>query len=313
MGQKQMDKCLRIGQYGDIYVEYKIKKSKWLSKTPKKRRKYEKKQLLKALRKGHIFSEPVFLRLNRMEGKSKHKPLTEPDTSTEENDDDDSCEFTSYEKEEATKSADTWECSVCFEDKPIDHFYLQNECPHKFCKDCIRDYLESEIKDRKVLDMKCPGSDCSRRITQLEIDSLLGRSEVYGKYEQFTLEECLTQDPNFVYCPTPNCGNGMVIADGLKITCGNCKTSFCAKCKKEYHEGKTCEESGPKTNEERQTNKKIEKLIRKNKAKYCLGCKNLVLKNKGCNHMTCKCGFEFCWRCYEVYSKRHNKCMFKKK
>ena len=37
----------------------------------------------------------------------------------------------------------------------------------------------------------------------------------------------------------------------------------------------------------------------KKHAKCCPNCKNAIEKNKGCNHMTCKCGYEFCWYCLE--------------
>lgn len=33
--------------------------------------------------------------------------------------------------------------------------------------------------------------------------------------------------------------------------------------------------------------------------KKCPRCNNAIEKNKGCNHMTCKCKFEFCWYCLE--------------
>lgn len=33
--------------------------------------------------------------------------------------------------------------------------------------------------------------------------------------------------------------------------------------------------------------------------KKCPNCGNAIEKNKGCNHMTCKCKYEFCWYCLE--------------
>lgn len=31
--------------------------------------------------------------------------------------------------------------------------------------------------------------------------------------------------------------------------------------------------------------------------KECPKCERSIYKNGGCNHMTCKCQFEFCWLC----------------
>ena len=37
------------------------------------------------------------------------------------------------------------------------------------------------------------------------------------------------------------------------------------------------------------------------KAKQCSGCKIWVEKNEGCMHMTCTCGYEFCYNCGKKY------------
>jgi hypothetical protein len=36
---------------------------------------------------------------------------------------------------------------------------------------------------------------------------------------------------------------------------------------------------------------------KKKDCKKCPSCKSHILKNGGCNHMTCKCKYEFCWEC----------------
>lgn len=64
-----------------------------------------------------------------------------------------------------------------------------------------------------------------------------------------------------------------------------------------------------KRNQERERQKKLLKFEKQNidwikeHTKSCPNCDNAIEKNKGCNHMTCKCGYEFCWYCLEECKK----------
>lgn len=40
----------------------------------------------------------------------------------------------------------------------------------------------------------------------------------------------------------------------------------------------------------------------------CPWCMKLVSKGVGCNHMTCKCGKEFCFWCVKKYENRKKMC-----
>jgi hypothetical protein len=42
---------------------------------------------------------------------------------------------------------------------------------------------------------------------------------------------------------------------------------------------------------------KFEEFITGSNFKQCPKCKRWIEKNQGCDHMTCKCGCEFCYRC----------------
>ena len=39
--------------------------------------------------------------------------------------------------------------------------------------------------------------------------------------------------------------------------------------------------------------------------KQCPSCKFWVEKNKGCDHMTCRCTYQFCFRCGAKYGQCH--------
>jgi hypothetical protein len=42
--------------------------------------------------------------------------------------------------------------------------------------------------------------------------------------------------------------------------------------------------------------------------KTCPACKKDIQKNGGCNHMTCRCGHEFCWLCMANWHPSHYSC-----
>lgn len=47
----------------------------------------------------------------------------------------------------------------------------------------------------------------------------------------------------------------------------------------------------------------FEKFVKGKKFKQCPKCMFWVEKNQGCDHMTCRCHYEFCYKCGGVYGK----------
>ncbi|KAF0465694.1 Serine/arginine repetitive matrix protein 2 [Gigaspora margarita] len=45
--------------------------------------------------------------------------------------------------------------------------------------------------------------------------------------------------------------------------------------------------------------------------KQCPNCSSRIKKNEGCDHMTCRCGHQFCWICMNEWDKPHkSSCSF---
>ena len=42
-------------------------------------------------------------------------------------------------------------------------------------------------------------------------------------------------------------------------------------------------------------------LVRNGLFKNCPNCKKIVERTSGCHHMTCVCGYEFCYLCEREY------------
>jgi hypothetical protein len=70
----------------------------------------------------------------------------------------------------------------------------------------------------------------------------------------------------------------------------------------EWHKDMTCKEYkiSATTSED---DEKFMAFVKGKKFKQCPKCKFWVEKNEGCDHMTCKCKFEFCYKCGGIYMK----------
>lgn len=94
-------------------------------------------------------------------------------------------------------------CPICFfqieEDK---EFNLS--CNHKFCKDCIVEFLNEEIRNSRVSNIKCPQKGCSVVFDDQTVSSLINEEFLY-KYKKFLLREKYKTNPSYVVCPIINC------------------------------------------------------------------------------------------------------------
>ncbi len=110
----------------------------------------------------------------------------------------------------------------------------------------------------------------------------------------------LSHQKDISWCPTPDCVFAFVYdaKSHKSFTCNLCKIRYCLECRVEYHEGRSCKQYRDGTDED------FSKFAVGQKYKQCPGCRYWVSKNEGCDHMTCRCGEEFCYQC----GRNMNKC-----
>ena len=101
-----------------------------------------------------------------------------------------------------------------------------------------------------------------------------------------------------LYCSNRKCGHFLASQTTLKqggldnMTCNHCNRRTCVHCRKRGHAGICVDDP---------VHELLSKVLGKGNAKYCRKCHQLVEKNGGCNHMTCRCGHQWCWRCGSDY------------
>ena len=111
----------------------------------------------------------------------------------------------------------------------------------------------------------------------------------------------LSKEEKLIYCI--KCGEILIGNNQIKdLLCPCCKTRFCVPCEVEWHQNETCEAYKLRTNKELQEEKTKEELVKMG-AKICPNenCGEWIIKNGGCNRMTCKkCQQSFCWLCSKL-------------
>ncbi|KAF1918297.1 hypothetical protein BDU57DRAFT_537869 [Ampelomyces quisqualis] len=179
------------------------------------------------------------------------------------------------------------------------------------CRACFAQWLSSNIDvAARVPKVKCPcsDSDCEADLTW-DIARQYAAPETFAIYDHLVTQESLRRDPNFRECLSASCKYGHIQEehDGNIFKCGACGARHCIRHEVPFHYGESCDEydvrkrweSIPMTEEDKACKAFVEAT-----SMVCPGCKARVHKSSGCNHMTCKCGHQFCYLCGAPYRGR---------
>jgi len=210
-------------------------------------------------------------------------------------------------KEMFTKlfNPDNNQCTICLEEEQL----VDLGCGHRFCRDCLEQYLKLEIQQRNVRHQRtsvthvdnalevevntvfgvvCPHVFCDHVIE--DIESLLTQKEDYQKFDTRCLDEAILEmriKGELRSCPL-GCGY-FVQEDCLCVN---------PDCRKKQLKMRTWEQKRLKMEEERRLRqqKLIQDLLAAKKKKCCPKCFVEIVKNGGCNHMYCVvCRTHFNW------------------
>ncbi|PRP81832.1 ubiquitin-protein ligase [Planoprotostelium fungivorum] len=201
--------------------------------------------------------------------------------------------LTTTTKEETKKLKVTSTCFICEEDSsPL-------PCGHSVCSTCLLRHCRVKMESRYT-NINCPGLRCPHILDLLTVKASFNLSNVFGDQwnsQQEKLSEIsLSQDPSFLFCPTPDCGYcGFTTQSEGCVECLRCKGSFCVSCRERSHEGRGCHEVKDRESME----------YKKGNTKECPKCKTSIEKNGGCVHITCgNCQTQFCWNCQGLWKTR---------
>jgi IBR domain, a half RING-finger domain len=191
------------------------------------------------------------------------------------------------------------ECLVCEESYPADKLYCISKCTHRFCKDCLSNYIKTMVDTNKILQIGCLDSSCDSSGVADKICSFLFSQREYMleiRYRRIR-NAGLALKWNKKVCPNETCYSILQDVDEQYRSCNTCKINLCWKCNNLYHDDSPCNQSETVD---------FMNCMDKNKIIKCPRCSVNITKAEGCNHMRCAaCSNEFCWICRKNYTPDH--------
>uniref|UniRef100_A0A8P4K078 RBR-type E3 ubiquitin transferase n=1 Tax=Dicentrarchus labrax TaxID=13489 RepID=A0A8P4K078_DICLA len=204
------------------------------------------------------------------------------------------------------------ECPICLSVFPHSKMQSLTSCQCSVCCGCFQQHFTIAVRDKHIRDMVCPvcwepdindPEHLNSYFSTLDIQLReCLESEVYELFHKKLTEQALIKDPKFLWCC--HCSYGFIYdGDQLKVTCFQCRNSFCAQCKKPWesqHAGLSCEQyqSWKRENDPEYQRQGLAGYLRDNGI-TCPNCRfQYALSKGGCMHFCCsQCRYQFCSGC----------------
>mmetsp|Transcript_9734 Transcript_9734/g.14675 ORF Transcript_9734/g.14675 Transcript_9734/m.14675 type:complete len:568 (+) Transcript_9734:817-2520(+) len=187
------------------------------------------------------------------------------------------------------------ECTVCWDDTTD---FSTMPCSHEFCNECIRQHLESNLKEGKSFDILCMDQNCTTLFPEYLVRKVLDK-ELWQKYVSFASKQFVESQTEMRWCPAPGCTNAITEPIPERNCLAGyclCGYRFCFDCNEEAHTPADCammKDWKKKCAEDAATLSWIA-----SNTKDCPKCSVPIQKNDGCFQMTCrKCSHQWCWLC----------------
>ncbi|KAG8421699.1 hypothetical protein J3458_003552 [Metarhizium acridum] len=176
------------------------------------------------------------------------------------------------------------ECVSCLDDIPVKDA-IRVQC-HSYCKDCFVRLVTAATQNEQQWPPKCCLNQIPFRLVLKHVPDNLKKT-----FQERASEWELPMGER-VYCSQPECGV-WIRPKNIKLNKrqGKCERGHltCTICRGPSHGNEDC----PQDYDMNLTNT----LAEEEGWKRCFNCHALVEHREACQHMTCRCGTEFCYVC----------------
>ncbi|VDK75381.1 unnamed protein product [Litomosoides sigmodontis] len=142
------------------------------------------------------------------------------------------------------QQSDTMSCVVCTRLQGECAKMYALDCGHSFCSACWLKYFETQLCNGLSITISCMASGCTLLCLEDFVLRILSeRTEMKDKYERLVFKDCVESHSQLRFCPGVDC-HIIIKAQcqkAKKVTCTNCRISFCFQCGCDYHAPTSCE------------------------------------------------------------------------
>jgi hypothetical protein len=196
-------------------------------------------------------------------------------------------------------------CRICMDDFDAHNKVALDGCGHAFCRGCLRQAIVTADREKQAAAIRCPQhrEGCHYVMGERDIRAVLDEKDplfatLMASYLDASLAKGAVAIPNMRHCPTPNCKYIYWVdpaAERLPFVCPDCNHDYCPFCLQAFHDpAQRC--AAPTLASGSDHEAEFSAWLREN-TRECPQCHTHIQKNNGCNHMTCRCGHQFCWLC----------------
>ncbi|KAL7960297.1 hypothetical protein V8C34DRAFT_321520 [Trichoderma compactum] len=172
-------------------------------------------------------------------------------------------------------------CVACMADVPFFET-LQCPCSHEYCRVCIAKLFKAAMSDESLFPPRCCGQSIPLGVNQIFLPAELVR--------EYRAKELEYSTPNRTYCYWPSCSTFIPqqSIQGDTAVCIKCRKKTSTICKGKSHKDHCPEDTATLD---------LLRIASENGWQRCYSCRTLVDLSTGCNHITCRCGAQFCYVC----------------
>ncbi|KIP09159.1 hypothetical protein PHLGIDRAFT_103126 [Phlebiopsis gigantea 11061_1 CR5-6] len=188
----------------------------------------------------------------------------------------------------------TFKCEICMDKHSQEDVALVDGCGHRFCRDCIRAYASSQLREHSY-PIFCPLCSVEKGEDEPSVLNNALMQQIGLSEEEFATFIELEMASFSILVQCRSCNNSFFVVreeldmvDTVACPLPRCGQSWCKICSQILDDSDAEAHSCDGTAE-------LRRLMSQQGWKYCPGCQTPAEKIDGCNHI--KVNRHFCYRC----------------